>query len=364
MEKTVKVVGFRVDIAAHIGTGHLQRCITLAKQLKSSSIRCIFFVRKFENDFLGIIGDSGFEYVVIGQPTEYEFSDDHFYWLGVSQEQDAQELIEAASHYSLALLIIDHYSIDSIWETAVKKKLALPILVIDDLANRKHNCEILLDQNYWPNMDIRYKGLIPNNCQCFFGPTYALLKPIFEQLSQDNVSFKHTSNIILVNFGGVGNFSLWQVVIPALLECNNFNFHIVTGRLSAENYTNLSALVKSSPYINIEELTNRMPELMKGSIYSLGACGSTVWERFCLGLNSGLIDIAENQKELVRYLEEQDLIDYLGSLETITTEDIMNFLNNLQSNSQKYITRKNKIQALVDGLGPKKIADQIIKIIN
>jgi len=360
----LRAIGFRVDAAAHIGTGHLHRCITLACQLKNLSIRCVFFVRQFECDLLGVILDNDFEYVIIGQSVGYRFNDDHTQWLGVSQKQDAQNFIEVATNYDLTLLVIDHYSIDSIWESNVKEKLALPILVIDDLANRKHNCEMLLDQNYWPDMGKRYIGLTSDSCQYFLGPKYALLKPIFNKLIQGNMLFKQPNDSILVNFGGVGNYKLWQVVLPALIKCNTFNFHVVTGKLPSNEYTYLSNWVESSSHIYIEEITNKMPELMSVSVYSLGACGSTVWERFCLGLNSALIDVADNQKELVKYLDYQGLIDYLGSLQTITTEEIINFISNLRLDSECYVARKSQIQALVDGLGSKRIASYIIKIID
>ena len=364
MDRIVKTIAFRVDVAPHIGTGHLQRCLTLATQLKESFVKSIFFVRQYDSNLLNIIDENGFEYSVIGSSTNKLFSDRHAEWLGVTQQIDAEEFLKSASDFRIDGLVIDHYSIDYVWESTVKERLGLPILVIDDLANRKHNCEILLDQNYWPDMDKRYTGLIPDDCQCFFGPEYALLKPIFYKLIRDNMSLKPTANTVLVNFGGVGNFKLWQVVLPALLECNKFNFHIVTGKLLPNKYTYLSSLVRNSSHIYIEEVTNKMPELMRVSAYSLGACGSTVWERFCLGLNSALIDIAENQRELVKYLDEQELIDYLGSLETITTEEVINFITNLQLDSKSYVNRKSRIQDLVDGLGPKRIESHIIKIIN
>lgn len=113
----------------------------------------------------------------------------------------------------------------------------------------------------------------------------------------------------------------------------------------------------------MQETTDKMPKLMNASIYCLGACGSTVWERFCLGLNSALIDIAENQKELVKYLDDQEMIDYLGSSKTVTTNSIVNFITNLKLDSEPYVNRRNRIQSLVDGLGSKRIANHIIKTI-
>jgi len=365
MERVVKTVAFRVDVASHMGTGHLQRCLTLASQLKKKFIRCVFFVRQHDGNLLSIIDDNNFEYSVIGSSVNKSFSDRHSEWLGVSQKEDAEDFLKSASTFKIDLLVIDHYSIDSVWEGYVKNKLSIHIVVIDDLANRVHLSDILIDQNYWPNIDVRYNDLLPDHSLKLLGPKYALLKPMYEEMRQSNIGHNERAELgsILVNFGGVGNFLLWQMVIPALLQCLNYNFHIITGKLPAEHYAILHDLVEEAPHIKMQETTDKMPELMNTSIYCLGACGSTVWERFCLGLNSALIDIAENQKELVEGLYRSNLIDYLGDIESVTTNKIQGFLNSLNLEDEKYKHRRKRIMQIVDGKGTKRIADKVIDLI-
>lgn len=360
----MKTIGFRVDVASHIGTGHLQRCLTLAHQLKSLSVSSVFFIRGYEDGYFNSITESGFKYYVIGNSIVEDISNSPLGWLGVTQQQDAYEFLEAAKNISLSGLVIDHYSINYIWEDIVRKKKPMPTIVIDDLANRYHNCDILIDQNYWPNSSDRYKELTPDDCLCLLGPEFAILKKEFLDCRDNRLSESTINARFLVNFGGVGNKNLWEKIIPALIMCTKYKFHIVTGKLPNKDFVYLEKLVFQYSHIYIEENTSEMFKLMQNSAFCIGACGSTVWERFCLGLNSALIDIAENQRELVKYLDEQELIDYLGSLETITTEEVINFITNLQLDSECYINRKSKIQALVDGLGPKRIESHIIKIIN
>lgn len=361
----MKVVGFRVDAATHIGTGHLQRCLTLARELQKMSISSIFFVREYDRSWLNLVADNGFLYHVIGQSLIEDISYDHSDWLGVSQEKDAEEFIKAITEYSISIVIIDHYSIDCIWEDIVKKTTSFPLIVIDDLANRSHNCELLVDQNYWPDLESRYERLVPRYCLQLLGPKYALLRDEFAFLRKSSTK-KSLDNYktILVNFGGVGNMDVWNIFLPALIKCSKFNFHVISGRLSSKDFNACRSMVESSKHILLVEHTEQMSYLMKTSDFALGACGSTVWERFCLGLDAALIDIADNQKDLVRYLNKQEMIDYLGSLVTIKTEDITNFILNLQLDSKYYQTRKVKIQALVDGLGSKRIASHIVEIIN
>ena len=65
------------------------------------------------------------------------------------------------------VLIVDHYGIDVKWESPIRK-VVKKIMVIDDLANRKHDCDILLDQNYSQD-DNRYNGLLANGCGRLLG---------------------------------------------------------------------------------------------------------------------------------------------------------------------------------------------------
>lgn len=354
-------IGFRVDIAKHIGTGHLQRCLTLARELKKISISSIFFVREYDKELLSLIVISGFTYYIIGYAASEDISEDHLNWLGVSQEQDAQEFINAVTKQHIDMIVIDHYSIDSTWENIVKNAISLPIAVIDDLANRKHTCDLLIDQNYWPNLNSRYDGLVSGHCSRLLGPKYSLLRDEFVSLRESKAQ-KPSDELktILVNFGGVGNMEVWKIFLPALVKYNKFKFHVITGKLPLEDLAYCKNMVKQSRHIFLEEQTDQMSSLMKVSDFALGACGSTVWERFCLGLNSALIDVADNQKDLVHYLHEKDLVDYLGSLNTITVDSIFSYLIRLSISNTKYLARKHSIMNLVDGIGANRVVKELV----
>ncbi|WP_296209050.1 UDP-2,4-diacetamido-2,4,6-trideoxy-beta-L-altropyranose hydrolase [Psychrobacter sp. UBA3480] len=354
-------IGFRVDIAKHIGTGHLQRCLTLARELKKISISSIFFVREYDKELLSLIVISGFTYYIIGYAASEDISEEHLNWLGVSQEQDAQEFINAVTKQHIDMIVIDHYSIDSTWENIVKNAISLPIAVIDDLANRKHTCDLLIDQNYWPNLNSRYDDLVSGHCSRLLGPKYSLLRDEFVSLRESKAQ-KPSDELktILVNFGGVGNMEVWKIFLPALVKYNKFKFHVITGKLPLEDLAYCKNMVKQSRHIFLEEQTDQMSSLMKVSDFALGACGSTVWERFCLGLNSALIDVADNQKDLVHYLHEKDLVDYLGSLNTITVDSIFSYLIRLSISNTKYLVRKHNIMNLVDGIGANRVVKELV----
>lgn len=353
----MKTIGFRVDVAEHIGTGHLQRCLTLATRLNELGWHCMFFGRSHSDNVLKTI-KMGFEYHIIGKSAVNLNQSDHFEWLGVSQEQDAIETLNATNCHQLEVMIVDHYSLDCHWEKYIEEKGNVMVMVIDDLANRIHCCKLLIDQNFWPNSYSRYDELVPSYCKKLLGPEFTMLRKDFISL-RVLPQKKSQVETILVNFGGIGNMKIWEVFLPVLMDCHQYNFHVITGKLSSEDLNYCENIVKHSKHIFLEEQTDQMSYLMKNSDFALGACGSTVWERFCLGLNAALIDVANNQKDLVSYLHEQNLIDYLGSLRDITVESIANYLTDLSINSSKYQERRKEIMQLVDGMGADRVANAI-----
>ncbi len=103
-------------------------------------------------------------------------SADYAAWLGVPQAQDASESIEAIQGALVDWLIMDHYALDAEWERRLRPHVER-LMVIDDLANRSHDCDLLLDQNLVPENHARYRNLVPSTCRLLLGPRYALLGP-------------------------------------------------------------------------------------------------------------------------------------------------------------------------------------------
>lgn len=355
---------FRVDAALHIGTGHFQRCKTLAKALIRSGHNVHFFSREFGDGVACNVEELAISIHIIGNSTvDILRSKDDRLWLGVSQEEDAKNFIESVKRSQVFpdVVIVDHYSLDYEWEGKIKKALSPKVVVIDDLANRRHDCEVLLDQNYYVNFESRYQNLVSRNTKQLLGPMYVLLREEF--LALRAIDSLPSINKVLVNFGGVGNMQVWEKFIPALQETSDLYFyHLITGKLPAHQYRQIHDALSESNII-CEEVTNNMAHYMNESIFSIGACGSTVWERFCLGLNSCLIDIADNQIELVEALVQRGLIDYLGSLQDLSSGTIVSYLRNLSVESSVYTERERVIQKLVDGKGALRVVAEIESIV-
>ena len=162
------------------------RCLTLAGSLEENGAEVIFISRAHDGNLNQLIIRKGFQVIEFPKPIGADIGEastngvDYNDWLGVAEEQDAKETIEAIGGEQSDWLIVDHYSLSEKWEKLVRSYVG-NIMVIDDLANRPHDCDLLLDQNWFEDMEERYGELVPLGCTKLFGPEFALLRPEFAE---------------------------------------------------------------------------------------------------------------------------------------------------------------------------------------
>ena len=158
-----KLIFIRVDSSSQIGSGHVERCLTLAKELRERGMEISFISRAHIGNFKNQIKNEGFKIFMLPLNNNSIKKNDHKSWLGVKWQKDAKDTIKILSKRKPMLLILDHYAIDINWENYVKLLTGVKIMVIDGLANRRHNCEILLDYTYSQKGKKRWDKLIPSN---------------------------------------------------------------------------------------------------------------------------------------------------------------------------------------------------------
>jgi UDP-2,4-diacetamido-2,4,6-trideoxy-beta-L-altropyranose hydrolase len=285
-------IAFRADASIELGTGHVMRCLTLATALRDQGAECQFISGLLEGNMLQAIQDKGFKASSIAA------SDD---W-----KQDADQTQSLLSGEPVDWLIVDHYGLDSRWENALKSNYQ-KLMVIDDLADRPHNCDLLLDQNLG-RLASDYKPFLPNTCQLLIGPQYALLRPEFAQWRDYSLKrraahpeLKH----LLISMGGTDYPNSTSQILEALkqaplpLDCR---ITVVMGASSpwTQQVTGIAKIMpwKTEVAVNV----SNMAELMANSDLAIGAAGSTTWERCCLGLPSLVVILAENQKSSGEHL--------------------------------------------------------------
>ena len=298
----------RTDASVEIGTGHVMRCITLAKQLVSKGAEVSFICRDFLGNKIAFIQEQGFSVYILPSLID----EGHWNWISEFWKWDAEETRQILREKNADLLIVDHYSIDIKWEKELRS-LVKHIMVIDDLANRIHDCDLLLDQNYYRNMHDRYKNLIPNSCMKLLGPNYVLLREDFLSIHIEKLNRHKNLNNILIFFGGTDPTGETIKVLKAIKELAlaDVEYNVVVGDTNPQK-NKVKNLCQQISNVKFHCQISNMAELMVKAVLAIGAGGTTSWERCYLGLPTLLIIVADNQKEVAHAINERRVVYCLG----------------------------------------------------
>jgi len=306
-------VAFRVDASRRIGGGHLVRCLTLANALGQEGARVRFLMRGTDPHWAGEIRAAGHEVALLPPvPEKAAHAGTTPVWDDARMQED-HALCCGALGEGVDLLVVDHYGLDARWERAMRPR-ARRLLVVDDLANRDHDGDMLLDQNLLPDMDTRYRHRVPSSCRLLLGPSYTLLRPEFPTLRG---SIKERDGAInrLLLFFGCGDAA--DMTRRALAEIQDLGLaaDVVTGREYAHSESLARICERSGGRWALHVQTPRMAELMAGADVALGAGGTSHGERCCLGLPALVVTVADNQRETTRMLQERNACRWLGDAE-------------------------------------------------
>jgi UDP-2,4-diacetamido-2,4,6-trideoxy-beta-L-altropyranose hydrolase len=305
-------VVFRADASVQIGTGHLMRCLTLADELTRQGHECRFICRKHKGHLGELISGKGYELTLLPaiDSTEPESASNrnttYADWLGVPWPQDAEQTLEALMAFKADWLVVDHYALDASWEQQIAKAVGR-IMVIDDLADRNHECALLLDQNLGRNAS-DYDTLVLQDCQRLIGPGYALLRPEFAQFRERSLKRREQPEFkrIFISLGGVDRANVTGQILDvlpetALPEVTQLDIIMGAGAPYLEDVRRQAAKLPFRATVSVN--AHDMAERMCLADLSIGAAGGTSWERCCLGLPSVLVILAENQVSGAEALE-------------------------------------------------------------
>ncbi len=332
----VKII-IRTDASLTIGTGHVIRCLTLAKALRESGAQILFICREHRGHLCNHIEEQGFAVQRLPSPRKDYVSEDapaHAAWLGAPWEEDADATVAAITSLQITpdWLIIDHYGIDQRWEERLNL-LVDKIMVIDDLADRHHDCDLLLDQNLVPDIESRYDDLLPEGCTRLLGPDYALLQPIYAELHDRIPPREGPIRRILISFGGADSDNLTGRALEAFISLNRPDIEVDVVIANNSPYTaSLQELAQGHPNIHLHGTLPTLAHLMAKADLAIGAAGATSWERLCLGLPAIVVTLADNQVPIAEGLQERGLVQWIGDKDSITKEMIQDCLGDLIEN--------------------------------
>jgi UDP-2,4-diacetamido-2,4,6-trideoxy-beta-L-altropyranose hydrolase len=334
-------VVFRTDASLIIGSGHVFRCLSLASALREKGASASFICRDHDKNLCALIAAKGFSVTCLAEApaTAWQVPVDdslpvYASWLGTSWETDAiqtRSAIEALGEMP-DWLIVDHYALDGRWEAALRPT-ARRIMVIDDLADRRHDCDLLLDQNLLADMMTRYAGKVPEHCGLMLGPEYALLQSDYAHLHSRILPREGPIKRVLVFFGSADTANVTGRSVAAFLRLDQPEVELdVIVPEDSPNADTVHKQVEKAANIHLHSRLPSLAQLMARADLAVGACGVTTWERCCLGLPSLVITLAENQRPIAAELHRRGLIRWLGHEDEVDDFIIERDLGNLLKN--------------------------------
>ena len=365
MIKLMKIA-FRVDSSSKISAGHLMRCINLASVLKEKVESILFISREHKGNSNKLVTEKGFDLAVLNA-SENDMekglknqTDNYKDWLGVSQIKDANETKDILKEYKPDWMIVDHYSLDETWEKIISEYVK-KMMVIDDLANRKHYCDFLLDHNWFEKIDNRYRNLIPENCSKFLGPEFALLKSDFS-LQKKNFNYIHEEiKTIFIFFGSTDPYNLTSMAIISLSESRlkHLYLKVVIGDTNI-HMEEIRQLIKLRGNAELHIQVENIEQIMANSQIAIASGGVNTWERICIGLPTLFIDYADNHSIFIDDLSKNHYLKYLGNYKKINSKNLTSSIIDFISDKYFLDTQNKVCISLFDGNGCQKISKWLL----
>lgn len=306
-------VAFRVDAGPSVGTGHLVRCLVLAAELRDRGAEIVFVTGGLPIALQDRIAQVALSHHVVEDGVQ-----------GGPPVASPNRQIEDA-HQTLVLLessfdvvVVDHYGLSAPWQQAVSGYVDR-MMVIDDLADREHDCDLLLDQNWsGPATAARYDQLLPSRCRRLLGPRYALLHPRYPTVRASRPDVASPPRRVLVSFGGsdpTRETLKFLRSLPGTVELPAIDV-VVGGAFDA--VPSIEELARALPSVTVHRDVPHLADLLAVADLAVGAGGTTTWERICLEVPSLVTTVAENQREVVSALAAAGAITWVGEASETT----------------------------------------------
>lgn len=341
----MKTAIFRTDASVEIGGGHVMRCLVLADQLKANQWRTIFLCRELRGNLFGTIQARGHE--VQGLPGGAVES-----W-----ERDAKDVEGVLQQLGVRpeWLIVDHYSLDSRWERELQASVG-KIMVVDDNAERMHDCDLLLDQNLLPKIEESYRKVVPARTQLLLGPQYALLATDYEVARQRVKPHSGEVKRILISYGSCDPSNETGKALSALaaIKRPDIRIDVVVGSANP-NMSGVEKQMQKLPNSYLHVQLSSLAPLIQQADLALSAGGSTIYELLILGVPIVVTTTADNQLPTIRHLSSLEIVTWLGCHRDVSVDHVQMAIEKAIKNPETIITKSKRGCEMMVGDGAKKV---------
>ena len=331
------------DAGPTVGGGHVMRCLTLARALTEQGAVCAFVATPAVEAVLGLYAEPTLERLTVA---------------GGTPDDLAVQAARAATAWRADLATIDHYGFGPDQEahvgTAVRR-----VLAIDDL-RRSHACDLVLDSNLGRTA-ADYPGVA-----ALTGVEFALVRPSFAALRATTLRRRAGDPAvrrILVSLGLTDVGGVTARVVEALDPVRGeAALDVVIGG-AAPSLRALRAMARAKRGMALHIDTRDMAGLTSAADLAIGAGGSSVWERCCLGLPSVILVLADNQRPNALALAGVGAAVVIEANDAGFEARLQAVVGALAASSDDRRGLSRSAAELCDGLGANRVADRVLALV-
>lgn len=340
----------RADASPTIGSGHIARCLTLARVLRKQGSHVVFACRQLPGHRLDALSAEGFETFAL--PEFYPGEDPQQAiesMLPWQVDIDALDLL-LEDHAEFDWIIVDHYGLDHHWQTAARR-WAPRIAAVDDLATRRYSVDLLLNQNL-SGLSDNYTPLLPEGCRTLLGPRYAMLR---EEFDCPAIDIKPEARRVLVNFGGFDAAMQTHHAMLALADFTELEVDFVAG-VDNPAWAQMQALAQTRPNWRLHSFVSDFHQRMTEADLFIGAGGGTSWERAALGLPTICIAVSNNQQVNGEVMAAAGAHVFMGAREQVSVTKLRDAIGFVAGNFYLRQSLAERSRQMVDGRGALRVA--------
>ena len=340
----------RADASPTIGSGHIARCLTLARVLRKQGSHVAFACRQLPGHRLDALSAEGFETFAL--PEFYPGEDPQQAiesMLPWQADIDAVDLL-LEDHAEFDWIIVDHYGLDHHWQTAARR-WAPRIAAVDDLATRRYSVDLLLNQNL-SGLSDNYTPLLPEGCRTLLGPRYAMLR---EEFDCPAIDIKPEARRVLVNFGGFDAAMQTHHAMLALADFTELEVDFVAG-VDNPAWAQMQALAQTRPNWRLHSFVSDFHQRMTEADLFIGAGGGTSWERAALGLPTICIAVSNNQQVNGEVMAAAGAHVFMGAREQVSVTQLRDAIGFVAGNFYLRQSLAERSRQMVDGRGALRVA--------
>jgi UDP-2,4-diacetamido-2,4,6-trideoxy-beta-L-altropyranose hydrolase len=323
-------VVFRADAGRAIGSGHVMRSLALAAEFSSGGWAVGFAANAETFASVKALAEQSIEKSILSD----------------ERENEAAALVRRWPA-GVDVLVVDHYGRDAAFERACRP-WAKRIVAIDDLADRPHDTDVLIDG---AGTVSAYGGLVPEDCTVLAGSSYAIVAPAFRRARRQALQRRGQGAVerVLVSFGQIDAPNATTMALTALRTVGFGGKVDVALGGTAPHLAAAGAVAGLNVQIHVD--ATDMARLMSEADLAVGAGGVTAWERCCVGLPSILLTVADNQLGIAKAVSGSGAGLDAGPMGGDADQRLIEPLRVLLTDAERRNKMAEAAAALVDGRG-------------